>query len=137
MSKDNRLIRDDTPLAPGQIRFMEGDPKDWPTPSPATGTILDEAKAAVLGSRAEDYGRCFTLYSKMAQVMNALFADRLNLHGGFAATDMPIIQIVLKICREQYKAKRDNRVDIAGYAEVLDQIRQDTDRMFGSPEKKA
>lgn len=106
---DNRLIRD---IQPGS-------------------TILDEAKAAVLGSRAADYGNCYRLYQKMAELMNALFSDRLPPHGRFAATDVPMIQILLKICREQHKSKRDNRVDIAGYAEVLDEIQQDIDRMFG------
>lgn len=96
-------------------------------------TILDEAKACVLGSRSVDYGRCYPLYRKMADIFNALFAHKIRTDEGciFTASDMAMTQIVLKLCREQYKAKRDNRVDIAGYAEVLDEIQQDIDRMFG------
>jgi hypothetical protein len=121
-------------LKPGQITSVsEEGLKAMNTAVNAPQTILDEAKSAVLGSRHNDYGSCYPLYRKMADVLNALFAHKLKTDEGctFTAPDMAIIQIVLKICREQYKSKRDNRVDIAGYAEVLDEIQQDIDRMFG------
>jgi len=33
-----------------------------------------------------------------------------------------MILLALKLAREQHKPKRDNRVDIAGYAWVLDEV---------------
>jgi len=141
---DNRLIRPD-PLAglkPGQVKEVSKEElrqlNRQAALSAAThdpSTILDEAKACVLGSRHDDYGRCYPLYQKMADVLNARFSHKLKSDELFTAADMPIIQIELKICREQHKPKRDNRVDIAGYAEVLDEIQQDLDRIYGKVEK--
>ena len=33
--------------------------------------------------------------------------------------------IVIKLCREENKPKKDNRVDIAGYALTLDMVEQE------------
>lgn len=72
--------------------------------------VLDEAKRITGGDRHEDYGDANAEFGRVAQAWGALKGAT------FTARDVALFMIVLKTIREAHKNKRDNWVDIAGYA---------------------
>jgi len=69
------------------------------------------------GSRQKDYGDPLAPAIIAGRMIGAI------LHiPDVSPTRVPLIVMALKIVRETFQAKRDNRVDIAGYAEVLERI---------------
>lgn len=81
---------------------------------PNAETILQEAARLTSGERRHDYGAPFQEAERIAEMVRG-------------ATGLPIqpehvhpIMICLKLYREMYHPKRDNRVDLAGYAQVYD-----------------
>lgn len=79
-------------------------------------TILDEAKSLVYGDRQDDYGSVRDDFHRVAGLLNVLLSGRLK--APIADEDIPLIMICLKLSRQVNKHKRDNLVDIAGYAET-------------------
>ena len=71
-------------------------------------SILEEAENIVNGTRKTDYGGIES-FSKCAEICKQL---GINI----SAKDITIIMIALKLVRESYKHKRDNMVDVCGYA---------------------
>lgn len=85
-----------------------------PDPAATTGSVLQEADALVHGDRNRDYGPPREAYEGLAKLWNAFAGTALT------PEQVVVMLILMKVNRERYRAKRDNRVDIAGYAEVLD-----------------
>jgi hypothetical protein len=83
-------------------------------------SILHEAHRLVHGDRGEDYGKPWIDLGRTARIVNAILSDKLK--EDLTAKDVAKMMIAIKLSRETNKAKRDNRADIAGYAEVLDMI---------------
>ena len=81
--------------------------------------ILEEAAKLVHGSRQEDYGDPLQSLERVAMMWSAILGVTV------APEQVPLCMIALKISRECNRPKRDNRVDIAGYAELLQMV---TDR---------
>ena len=81
--------------------------------------ILDEAKRLVHGDRNDDYGHPFHDFNRAATMWTVILETRVT------AEDVALCMIAVKIAREVNKPKRDNLVDIAGYAEALDMVRQE------------
>lgn len=81
-------------------------------------SILAEAAAAVDGDRQRDYGSPAENHGRTAALWSAY------LQTSISAADVCALNILQKLSRERYRAKRDNLVDVAGYAENLDRIRQ-------------
>jgi len=79
-------------------------------------SILFEAHNLVHGVRGEDYGHPYHDFSRTAKIWSAIL--------GIEVTPQQAIlcMIAVKISRECHRPKRDNRVDIAGYAEALDMV---------------
>lgn len=86
----------------------------------ATPTILKEAHSLVYGPREADYSHPKDDYARVAGMFNALFADKLKTD--FAPADCALFMIVIKLARQAHRSKRDNLVDLAGYAEVVARI---------------
>lgn len=80
-------------------------------------SILEEAKRLTSGPRGADYGPPWEDYTKVADMMNALFHKKLK--SPFTCADVPRIMILVKLSRDVNRPKRDNPVDIAGYAWCL------------------
>ena len=81
--------------------------------------VLEQAHRIVTTKRQEDYGHPSLHFNKIAKVWS-------NLKGiEFTASDVAKFMIVIKLCREENKPKKDNRVDIAGYALTLDIVEQE------------
>lgn len=85
-------------------------------------TILQEAQSLVHGARNADYGHPADDFAAVAKAFNAYIEKKYNTVGPLEATDVPIFQMIVKIMREANKPKRDNLVDIAGYAATLEMV---------------
>jgi hypothetical protein len=77
-------------------------------------SIFDEAASLVDGVRQEDYGDPVECMDKWAQILRLLYGWDIDAH----KASMAMAQ--LKIVRETYTPKRDNRVDGAGYLDIAD-----------------
>lgn len=92
-------------------------------------TILQEAQALVYGACSADYGHPADDFAAVAKAFNAYIKKKYNIVNLLESTDVPIFQMIVKIMREANKPKRDNLVDIAGYAATLEMVydAQDSD----------
>jgi hypothetical protein len=85
-----------------------------PTPPsnavPANESILAEAERLVGGDRKRDYAHPFLNFARIADLWSSRFGVE------FSALDVADAQILVKMARQQATPKRDNLVDIAGYA---------------------
>lgn len=79
-------------------------------------TVLDEAKRLVYNDRAIDYGHPLDECGRIAGMWSILLGVEVK------AEQIPMCMIAMKMSREMNRRKRDNAVDIAGYAECLDRI---------------
>lgn len=91
-------------------------------------TILQEAQALVHGARNADYGHPADDFEAVAKAFNAYIKKKYKIANYLEATDVPIFQMIVKIMREANKPKRDNLVDIAGYAATLEMVHDAQDR---------
>lgn len=78
-----------------------------------SGSVLTEAEALVHGDRGEAYGHPFEDFSKTAKIWETILGCEVT------AEQVALCMIGVKISRQLHKPKRDNAVDIAGYAETL------------------
>lgn len=79
-------------------------------------TLLAEADRLVSSDRQDSYGHPFDNYSRLAALWSVLFETDITPEQ--AALSM----VLVKVAREMNTPKRDNAVDIAGYAKVLAMI---------------
>lgn len=89
-------------------------------PDPERSSVATEAHAAVYGDRGKDYGHPRDNFTDTARIWNALLADKLT--ADITAEDVARCMIGVKLARDLHSPKRDNRVDIAGYAITLDRL---------------
>ena len=86
---------------------------------PPVETILQEAQRLVHGDRGESYGHPIEDYARTGRMWGAIL--------GIPDIDPRIACLMMgavKISRECNAPKRDNRVDLAGYAECADMVAQ-------------
>ena len=88
----------------------------------ANMNILQEADGLTSGARISAYGPPAVDFGRTVGMMNALFAHKLI--EPFTASDFALIMICCKLSREVNQHKRDNLVDIAGYARTVEAIRE-------------
>ena len=79
-------------------------------------TILDEAKSIVYGDREESYSPPENSFAQIA----ALWSPVLGIT--ITPEQVGLCMIQLKVARQRHKHKRDNLVDIAGYAECISRL---------------
>lgn len=77
-------------------------------------SVLTEARDIAGGARNDDYGRPVINHSRTAALWSAYLGTEVS------AADVCALNILQKLSREKHRPKRDNRVDIAGYAANLD-----------------
>lgn len=83
--------------------------------------ILRDTIKTITQDRQDQYGRPESNFQKIADLWNAYIHDYSGAteHIEFTAQDVAIMQVLLKIARMSTgKAKRDNYVDICGYAAI-------------------
>jgi nucleoside 2-deoxyribosyltransferase len=79
-------------------------------------TILDEAKRLTGTDRNSDYGHPSDDFQRTARMWSGVLASKLRGGEQIAASDVPLCMIAVKLARQAHRHKRDNLVDIAGYA---------------------
>jgi hypothetical protein len=87
-------------------------PKD---PAPHL-TILEEAQDLVNGDRQQAYGDAYESFDRIAKMWSAYKGIKIT------PKDVASMMILMKVSRSVTSSKRDNWVDIAGYAELGSQI---------------
>jgi len=78
------------------------------------------AKKITKGARRSSYGPVEESSQAMADIFSVIL--RKKLKAKITPSEALLIMVGLKIIRETNKPQRDNRVDIVGYTELVDQI---------------
>ena len=84
-------------------------------------SALLEAHRLVHGDRGHNYGHPIEDFQRTANIWNVLFGGKAD-GSPFEPHDVPLAMIAVKLSRETHITKRDNRVDIAGYAETAEMV---------------
>jgi hypothetical protein len=79
-------------------------------------SILEEAQALTHGARNEAYGHPYDDYTCTATLMSAVIGPKLK--EPLTAHEAALLMCCVKLSRESRVSKRDNLVDLAGYAWV-------------------
>lgn len=84
-------------------------------------SILKEAEKIINGERAETYGSPLVSCSRIASIWTGI------LDTDVTPQQVCLCMVGLKLARERNKHHRDNLVDIAGYAGVLENLLKEAD----------
>ncbi|RME72846.1 MAG: hypothetical protein D6781_01550 [Verrucomicrobia bacterium] len=79
-------------------------------------SILAEAEACVLSARQAAYGHPAENFARTARLWSVV------LETAVTPEQVALCMILVKVARELHAPKRDNRVDIAGYAQTLEMV---------------
>lgn len=79
-------------------------------------SILVEAREITTKARNQNYGSPKESFEKVAKIASILSNKRIT------EVDCINIMIATKLARESHKHNRDNLVDVAGYAEILNNL---------------
>ena len=82
--------------------------------------ILQEADAAVYGDRQADYGTVTANFNTIADLWSTTLKSILKEN--ITPEQVGLCMIQVKVARQMYKPKKDNLVDIAGYAATLEKL---------------
>lgn len=87
-------------------------------------TVLEEANRIIYGDREQTYGHPAKNFEATASLWNGYFAAKFGLPSwhGINAVDVAHMMILLKMAREVHMHKRDNIVDMAGYAGCIQKM---------------
>jgi len=88
-------------------------------------SVLDEAKRITEGSRQSDYGHPADDFARTARMWTGILAGKLRDGTQVTAADVPLCMIAVKLARQAHRHKRDNLVDIAGYARTAAMVAGD------------
>jgi len=83
----------------------------------ARESILQEADRIVNGDRQADYSDPVENFKHIAAIASVILNKELT------AEDCAVVLMSVKLARENFKHKRDNLVDLAGYTEILNRIK--------------
>lgn len=78
--------------------------------------VLKEASIMLNGSRYDAYGDPVENFERIAELASILTGYKLT------PKDIAMIMIAVKLSRETYKHKMDNLIDIAGYAQIYQDL---------------
>ena len=74
--------------------------------------ILEEALEITKGARNEEYGDCKVEFDRVSTMWSVIFEKEIT------PNQVALAMVALKITRQMNANKRDNWVDMAGYARV-------------------
>ena len=83
----------------------------------APESICQEAQRIQGGDRQQDYGSPAKNFQDIADLWSAYLKTSLDVEVDLKARDVAHMSILMKISRNVHKPKRDNWVDMAGYAQ--------------------
>ena len=93
-------------------------------------SVLVEAEGLVHGDRNKAYGHPLHDYTRTAGMVNAMLAHKLK--EPLTAEDLGLVMCCVKLSRQQNAPKRDNLVDLAGYAECVQWMIDERARLAAS-----
>jgi len=79
-------------------------------------TILLEAQDAVYKARQADYGTVTNNFTTIARLWEVVLGSKVT------PEQVGLCMVQVKIARQMFKPKRDNLVDIAGYAATIEKM---------------
>ena len=88
-------------------------------------SVLDEANRITGGVRHDDYGHPRDDFDRTARMWTGILAGKLRDGAEVTAMDVPLCMIAVKLARQAHCHKRDNLVDIAGYARTAAMVAGD------------
>ena len=88
-------------------------------------SILSEAEEIVNGSRHSDYGDAKESFSRIATIASVMTGKEL------APEDCCAVLMAVKLVRESFKHKRDNLVDLCGYAHIMNELNENESEKEG------
>lgn len=80
--------------------------------------ILERAAQLVTGNRQQDYGDCYNNHAHIADFWTVYLSGRYGLVEPLTAEDAANMMVLLKVARTATTKKRDNFIDMAGYAAI-------------------
>jgi hypothetical protein len=92
--------------------------------TPAPDSILTEAAKIAGVDRSESYGHPLANHDRIAGLWQAYLDAKKP--GDLTPQDVARMMILLKVARDLHAPRRDNRVDICGYAQCLDLMEEST-----------
>lgn len=95
--------------------------KDEPTKA-TVENILAEADRLTAVVRQGEYGHPHDVYTEAGRMVSSFLELRYKKLMPLNSEDICMILLIVKIAREASKTKRDNIVDIAGYARLIEMI---------------
>ena len=87
-----------------------------------TESTLEEAQRLVHGNRGEDYGHPLDDFTKTARMWAVILGCDVS------AEQVGLCMACVKISRQMNRPKRDNMVDLAGYAETVQMVIEERQR---------
>ncbi len=91
-------------------------------PTPPRAEMLREA-ADIVEERGRSYGPPARHFARTVGAINAVLGHKLA--APLTPADWACMMILDKLAREQHTSKRDNALDVAGYAACLHECRMD------------
>lgn len=91
-------------------------------------SILGEAARIIHGDRNEDYGHPLDNHGTTAAMMRAWLERRYGMEIPFDEDDVCVFHILEKLSRHAERPKRDNLVDVAGYAGNIEMMEREKRR---------
>jgi len=99
-----------------RLRLVTADPSE---------SILAEAQRITSTDRQKDYGHPADDFARTALMWTGILAGKLRDGAVVTAMDVPLCVIAVKLARQSHHHKRDNLVDIAGYARTAGMVAGD------------
>lgn len=87
-----------------------------PVPVPPRQAVLEEAAELITGDRNQTYGSPTQNFTDTARTWSVLLRPKLKDGAELEPGDVAMLMVALKLARMVAQPKRDNWVDIAGYA---------------------
>lgn len=84
--------------------------------------ILEEARRLVHLERIQEYGHPLDDFSRTAGMATAMLSNKLMAGCTISPEEVGLFMILVKVSRQVNKSKRDNMVDVAGYAETVQMV---------------
>jgi len=92
-------------------------------------SVLEEAQKLIHGDRQESYDHPYDNHRRVASLLSILWEKKLK--EPLTPREVAMGVMLIKVAREMFTSKRDNGVDICGYAGVIEMIDEKEEELNG------